>query len=99
MVEAKLITCPACSSQLSVDGGTLHKRSPRLRELEEMAALIPKLKGRLDELEKANQTSKAQPVAPKAKRKPRAPRKRVDDVRKGKEEPSGSEAKPEWDDW
>lgn len=64
MTEPEKIICPACESEISTDGRTLHKRSARLTDLEETQALVPKLKEKLD----AAEAQAKQPPIPKLKR-------------------------------
>lgn len=45
------IKCPACDSEISSDGGELHKRSKFLAEAQEVMELLPKLKEKIDSLE------------------------------------------------
>lgn len=51
--------CPACGSEIATDGRALHKRSARLEDLEQTAALVPKLEQAVKDLR-----AEAQPPAP-----------------------------------
>lgn len=66
--------CPACGSEIATDGRALHKRSPKLEDLEKTAALVPKLEQAVKELEAESEQPRAQPQVRSPFRSPsRAP--------------------------
>lgn len=46
------IHCPACQSEITLDGKELRARSAKLLEWQKLEKALPKLAARLDELEK-----------------------------------------------
>lgn len=46
------LRCPACDSEISPDGKTLHKRSEKLVELQKLEKDVPELEKELNRLEK-----------------------------------------------
>ena len=62
-VEAGKVTCPACGSVHSADGGTLLERSARLRDLEDAKPKLEKMRKIADRLEKQLQDAKRKPRA------------------------------------
>jgi uncharacterized membrane protein YukC len=89
------ITCPACKSEISGDGATLHTLSKYLEELIETAGDVDKLEKALGEMEAKLTAARAelQKVKEEAKPKPEAAKnesveQKVGDGRDGKKSSS-----------
>lgn len=65
------ITCPACKSEISGDGATLHTLSKYLEELIETAGDVDKLEKALGEMEVKLQAARAEVVKLKEDAKPK----------------------------
>ncbi len=83
------ITCPACKSEISADGATLHTLSKYLDELIETAGDVEKLEKAIEELESKLKAEKAKQEA-EAKSKPEVKKDETVGPKNGSGKPSSS---------
>ena len=84
------ITCPACKSEISGDGATLHSLSKYLEELIERAGDVEKLEKVIEEMEAKAAAAKGEKLKEEQKQKPEATKNETVGPKVGSGKPASS---------